>query len=62
MFVIGITGGIGSGKSTVAARVAARGVPLPDADAIPQEVTAAGGRFAVVVPQVLDYDVLVMEA
>jgi dephospho-CoA kinase len=44
MYVIGITGGIGSGKSTVAARVAARGVPVLDADAISHEVTAAGGR------------------
>ena len=44
MFVIGITGGIGSGKSTVAARVAARGVIVLDADAISHEVTASGGR------------------
>ena len=44
MFVIGITGGIGSGKSTVAARVASKGVPVLDADAISHEVTASGGR------------------
>lgn len=44
MYVIGITGGIGSGKSTVAARVAARGVPVLDADAISHEVTGPGGR------------------
>ncbi len=44
MFVIGITGGIGSGKSTVSARVAQRGVPVLDADAISHELTAAEGR------------------
>ena len=44
MFVIGITGGIGSGKSTVAGLVAERGVPVLDADAIAHEVTSAGGR------------------
>lgn len=40
---IGLTGGIGSGKSTVAARLASHGAAVIDADAIAQSVTAAGG-------------------
>jgi dephospho-CoA kinase len=41
---IGLTGGIGSGKSTVAAMWAARGAAVIDADAISRSLTAAGGR------------------
>jgi dephospho-CoA kinase len=44
MFIIGITGGIGCGKSTVAAVAAAAGLPVLDADAISREVTDIGGR------------------
>lgn len=40
---IGLTGGIGSGKSTVAARLAAHGAVLVDTDAIARELTAPGG-------------------
>jgi dephospho-CoA kinase len=43
MFSIGLTGGIGSGKSTVADLFAARGVPLIDTDLIAHQVTATGG-------------------
>jgi dephospho-CoA kinase len=43
MFVVGLTGGIGSGKSTVAERFAARGVPVIDTDAIARELAAPGG-------------------
>jgi dephospho-CoA kinase len=39
---IGLTGGIASGKSTVAARFAELGVPVIDADAIAREVVAPG--------------------
>jgi dephospho-CoA kinase len=39
---IGLTGGIGSGKSAAAAEFAARGVPVIDADAIAHELTAPG--------------------
>ena len=41
---IGLTGGIGSGKSTVAAMWAARGAAVIDADAISRSLTAAGGH------------------
>ncbi len=41
---IGLTGGIGSGKSTVASMLAALGAAVIDADAISRSVTASGGR------------------
>lgn len=40
---IGLTGGIGSGKSTVAAMLQARGAAVIDADAIAHALTAPGG-------------------
>lgn len=42
MHVIGLTGGIGSGKSTVAARFAQRGAIVIDADRIAREVVEPG--------------------
>ena len=44
MFVLGITGGIGSGKSTVSALLADRGLPVLDADEISRSVTGPMGR------------------
>ena len=41
---IGLTGGIGSGKSTVAGFLALRGAAIIDADAISRSLTAPGGR------------------
>ena len=41
---IGLTGGIGSGKSTVAGMLACLGAAVIDADAISRSVTAVGGR------------------
>lgn len=43
MFVLGITGGIGCGKSTVAALCRDAGLPVIDADELSRQVTAAGG-------------------
>ena len=40
---IGLTGGIGSGKSTVARRLVERGAVLVDTDAIARALTAPGG-------------------
>ena len=40
---IGLTGGIGSGKSTVAGVLAGLGAAVVDADAIARQVTAPGG-------------------
>jgi len=42
MLVVGLTGGIGSGKSTVAERFAAHGVPVIDADLLARELVAPG--------------------
>jgi dephospho-CoA kinase len=42
MHLFGLTGGIASGKSTVAARLRARGVPVIDADELARAVVAPG--------------------
>lgn len=42
-FVVGLTGGIGSGKSTVAELFVELGAVLVDTDAIAHELTASGG-------------------
>jgi dephospho-CoA kinase len=42
-FVVGLTGGIGSGKSTVAQEFARLGVSVVDADALAHGLTAPGG-------------------
>lgn len=43
-FTIGLTGGIGTGKTTVANMFAARGAAIIDTDAIAHRITAAGGN------------------
>jgi len=43
MFTVGLTGGIGSGKSTVADCFAALGVPVIDTDVIARDLTASSG-------------------
>jgi dephospho-CoA kinase len=42
MILVGLTGGIGSGKSTVSGRLAERGAVIIDADAITREVQQPG--------------------
>jgi dephospho-CoA kinase len=42
-FVVGLTGGIGSGKSAVGDLFAARGIAVIDTDAIAHQLTAPGG-------------------
>jgi dephospho-CoA kinase len=44
MLVVGLTGGIGSGKSTVSSLLASRGAVIIDADAIVRELQAPGGE------------------
>lgn len=42
-YVVGLTGGIGSGKSLVAQLFAERGIAIVDSDAIARQLTAPGG-------------------
>lgn len=49
--VIGLTGGIGSGKSTIAELFAKLGVPIVDADAISHELTQAHGKAMPLIEQ-----------
>lgn len=42
-FIVGLTGGIGSGKSSVADRFVEKGATLVDTDAIAHELTGPGG-------------------
>jgi len=55
---IGLTGGIGSGKSTVAGMLAARGAAVIDADAISRSVTATGGRAIEAIGKVFGADMI----
>ena len=43
MFVLGVTGGIGCGKSTVSKYFADKGITVLDADEISRQVTGVGG-------------------
>ncbi len=56
--LIGLTGGMGAGKSTVARMLHARGVPVIDADRLAREVVEPGqpahAEIAAAWPQVLD--------
>ena len=53
---IGLTGGIGSGKSTVAQMLQARGAAVIDADAIARSVTAAHGAAMPAIAQTFGAD------
>ena len=43
-YIIGLTGGIGSGKSTAASHLESLGAVQIDADAISRSLTAVGGK------------------
>jgi dephospho-CoA kinase len=45
MYIVALTGGIGSGKSEAAIQFAKLGVPIVDLDVIAHELTAAGNPF-----------------
>jgi dephospho-CoA kinase len=55
---IGLTGGIASGKSTVARLFAARGVPVIDTDQIARDVAAPGGAVLAQLVQTFGEDIL----
>jgi len=58
--LVGLTGGIGSGKSTVARMLRERGIPVIDADAIARQVVEPGwpahGEIAAAWPEVMGAD------
>ena len=58
--LVGLTGGIGSGKSTVARMLSERGIPVIDADAIARQVVEPGspahGEIAAAWPEVIAAD------
>lgn len=58
MLRIGLTGGIGSGKSTVAALFAEHAVPVIDADAIAHQLTLPGGIAIAQIVQAFGTDIL----
>lgn len=60
--VFGLTGGIGSGKSTVARHFRARGLPVVDADAIAREVVAPGSAGLADVVREFGTEVLIGDA
>lgn len=43
MLLVGVTGGLGSGKTTVSQAFAGLGIPVVDTDEISRDLTAAGG-------------------
>jgi dephospho-CoA kinase len=58
-FVVGLTGGIGSGKSAAAAEFERLGATVVDTDAIAHELTAAGGAAMGEIRKVFGTEVLV---
>jgi dephospho-CoA kinase len=58
--LVGLTGGIGSGKSTAAQLIAARGIPVIDADQLAREAVAPGSpalrEIAATWPEVITPD------
>jgi dephospho-CoA kinase len=58
MILVGLTGGIGSGKSTVSQMLASRGAVIVDADAITRELQAPGEPLLGVIADRFGHDVL----
>lgn len=56
--VVGLTGGIASGKSTVARAFAQRGIPVIDADQLAREVVAPGSQGLAAIAREFGEDVL----
>lgn len=55
---VGLTGGIGSGKTTVAHMLASCGATIIDADAISRSLTEAGGAALIPIKQVFGEEVI----
>ena len=58
MILVGLTGGIGSGKSTVSAMLAARGAEIVDADLITREVQLPGSAVVKAIARRFGDDVI----
>jgi len=58
MFVVGLTGGIGSGKSTVAALFKTKGVPIIDADEWARKIIQPGEPALVEIMQLFGKDII----
>lgn len=58
MFIVGLTGGIGSGKSTVAELFVQRGAQLVDTDAIAHELTGPSGAAMPALREAFGDDIL----
>ena len=58
MILVGLTGGIGSGKSTVSAALAARGAVVIDADAVTREVQQPGSPVLAALAERFGADVI----
>ncbi|MCB5205909.1 dephospho-CoA kinase [Methylovorus mays] len=56
--IVGLTGGIGSGKSAAAAQFAALGVPVIDVDVISHQITAPGQAAVLAIADALGDDML----
>lgn len=61
MYVVGLTGGIASGKTTVADLIAARGINLVDADIVAREVVAVGSDGLAQISQHFGRDILLAD-
>jgi dephospho-CoA kinase len=58
MILVGLTGGIGSGKSTVSSMLAARGAEIVDADVITRDVQAPGSPIVEAIAERFGADML----
>jgi dephospho-CoA kinase len=58
MILVGLTGGIGSGKSTVSSMLAARGAEIVDADVITRDVQAPGSPIVEAIAERFGAEVL----
>ena len=61
MFVVGLTGGIGSGKSAVSERFAAKGIDIVDADIASRVVVEPGQPALVAIAEHFGKDVITAE-